>query len=89
MRDADGLWGIFTLLACLCCSRNRLAVFCVCAGGADILADPDDTVILLRKLPKLFAHHHEPKYGHLDFIWGYNAVHRVYWRVLEVLASLP
>lgn len=59
------------------------------AGGADILADPDDTVILLRQLPKLFAHHHEPKYGHLDFIWGYNTVHRVYWRVLEVLASIP
>jgi hypothetical protein len=23
--------------------------------------------------------------GHLDFIWGYNAVHRVYGRVLELL----
>lgn len=46
-------------------------------------------MILLKQLPKLFAHHHEPKYGHLDFIWGYNAVHRVYWRVLEVLASIP
>lgn len=66
--------------------KAPLVVF---TGGADILADPDDTVILLKKLPKLFAHHHEPKYGHLDFIWGYNAVHRVYWRVLEVLASLP
>ena len=33
------------------------------AGGQDILADPEDTVILLRHLPKVLAHHHEPKYG--------------------------
>jgi hypothetical protein len=34
-----------------------------CAGGKDILADPTDTLILLRNLPKVEAHFHEPKYG--------------------------
>lgn len=33
------------------------------AGGKDILADPEDTIILLRHLPKVQAHHHEPSYG--------------------------
>jgi len=43
-----------------CCFFGRAA--CI-AGGKDILADPEDTIILLHHLPKVQAHHHEPSYG--------------------------
>jgi hypothetical protein len=45
---------------------------------------------MLKVLPSrhILLHQHFPDYEHLDFIWGINAGHRVYTRVLDVLASM-
>jgi hypothetical protein len=60
------------------------------AGGKDRLADPRDLELMLQVLPSrhILLHQHFPDYEHLDFIWGINAAHRVYTRVLDVLGAL-
>jgi hypothetical protein len=60
------------------------------SGGEDRLADPRDLELMLRVLPSrhILLHQHFPDYEHLDFIWGINAAHRVYTRVLDVLGAL-
>jgi hypothetical protein len=66
-----------------------LLLLLLVAGGEDRLADPRDLELMLKVLPsrRILLHQHFPDYEHLDFIWGINAAHRVYTRVLDVLAS--
>ncbi|XP_072050941.1 gastric triacylglycerol lipase-like [Amphiura filiformis] len=54
-------------------------------GSVDILADPEDVQILIPQLKNLVYQHEIDTYGHLDFIWAFDAVDYVYKDILKLL----
>ncbi|KAL0480564.1 lysosomal acid lipase [Acrasis kona] len=58
-------------------------------GGKDTLADSDDVLFFIKKLPE--KHLKEVKlletYGHLDFVWSYKAVRDVYEHIIDYMRN--
>lgn len=67
--------------------RVPLAVF---KGRADIFADPQDVEDLIRRLRDVIVIDYEvpdTDFGHLDFIYGFNATEILHRPMIEVLAN--
>jgi len=54
-------------------------------GGKDGFADMTDVERIIPKLPNLVYTHFEPKYEHLDFVWGMNAYEEIYNLVVDLI----
>ncbi|XP_072050942.1 gastric triacylglycerol lipase-like [Amphiura filiformis] len=54
-------------------------------GSDDFLADPTDVQILIPQLKNLVYQHEIDTYGHLDFIFAFDAVDYVYTDILKLI----
>ncbi len=54
-------------------------------GSDDVLATPPDVKLLIPQLKNLVYQHEIETYGHLDFVFGFDAVDYVYKDILKLL----
>uniref|UniRef100_A0A8D0H7P1 Lipase n=1 Tax=Sphenodon punctatus TaxID=8508 RepID=A0A8D0H7P1_SPHPU len=59
------------------------------SGGADWVADKEDTEIFLPRITQLFYYQHFPDWNHWDFIWGLDAPQRLYSKIIGLMEKYP
>lgn len=57
-------------------------------GDKDILAQPKDVLKIKSQLQNVVFSKEIKTYGHLDFIWAFDAVNYVYKDILKVLKEI-
>uniref|UniRef100_A0A8D0C1X4 Lipase n=1 Tax=Salvator merianae TaxID=96440 RepID=A0A8D0C1X4_SALMN len=59
------------------------------SGGQDWLSDPTDVAELIPKVKNLYCHKHLDDWNHLDFVFGLDAVDRMYNEIINTLKENP
>ncbi|KAM9197408.1 lipase member J [Dugong dugon] len=54
-------------------------------GENDLLADPEDVKILLSKITNHIYHKTVPYYNHMDFLFGLDVCHEVYYEIVDII----
>ncbi|XP_023595526.1 lipase member J [Trichechus manatus latirostris] len=54
-------------------------------GENDLLADPEDVKILLSKITNHIYHKTIPYYNHMDFLFGLDVCHEVYYEIVDII----
>lgn len=54
-------------------------------GENDLMADPDDTGILLSEITNLIYHKTISYYNHIDFLFGLDVYQQVYQEIIDII----
>ncbi|XP_049710925.1 lipase member J isoform X1 [Elephas maximus indicus] len=54
-------------------------------GENDLLADPEDVETLLSKITNHIYHKTIPYYNHMDFLFGLDVCHEVYYEIVDII----
>lgn len=55
------------------------------SGERDLLADPEDVKILQSEIKNLIYHKTISYYNHIDFLFGLDVYHQVYYEIINII----